>query len=227
MTEIAVPVRVVLGEDNYLLREGTRELLDDDPSIEVVATAEDFDSTAAFVESASPDVLVTDIRMPPTHTDEGLRLAARLRTTHPHVGVVVLSQHDDPEYAIELLDDGAAGRAYLLKQRLSDIGQLSRAIHEVARGGSVIDPAVVDVLMAARSSASRSSVDSLSPREQLVLGYVAQGKSNAGIAAAIGATERSVERHVSSIFVKLNLADEPTDHRRVKAAILFLSRSHR
>lgn len=216
-------VTVVLGEDNYLLREGVRQLLDEEPRIDVVGTGVDFGTVLAAVDEHTPDVVVTDIRMPPSSTDEGLRVAHWLRGEHPRIGVVLLSQHADPEYVISLLDDGAAGRGYLLKERLSDIQQLCHAIIEVAHGGSVIDPHVVDVLMAARSTANRSRLDALTPREQLVLACIAQGRSNAGIATEIGGTERAVEKHVSSIFAKLDLADAPDIHRRVKAAMLFLS----
>jgi DNA-binding NarL/FixJ family response regulator len=218
-----LPVRVVIGEDNYLVREGIRQLLDDVDSVEVAGVGVDLDTVHAAVERHDPDVLITDIRMPPSNTDEGLRIAYRLRQERPHVGVVILSQHADPEYAISLLDDGAAGRGYLLKERLSDITQLTHAIHEVARGGSIIDPFVVDALMAARGTANRSLLGKLTPRERLVLSCIAQGKSNAGISEQLGATERSVEKHISSIFAKLSITDQPDLHRRVKAALLFLS----
>jgi DNA-binding NarL/FixJ family response regulator len=217
------PVSVVLGDDSYLVREGVRQLLDEEPTVEVVGVGVDLGTVLAAVEQHAPDVVVTDIRMPPSNTDEGIRIAHRLRAEHPRIGVVLLSQHVDPEYVISLLEDGAAGRGYLLKERLSDIRQLCHAIVEVANGGSVIDPQVVDGLMAARSTANRSRLDSLTPRERLVLACIAQGRSNAGIATEVGATERSVEKHVSSIFAKLGLADAPDIHRRVKAAMLFLS----
>lgn len=221
---VAAPsVRVVLGEDNYLVREGIKQLLDEDTQVVVVGVGIDFETVLAAVAEHDPDVVVTDIRMPPSNTDEGLRIAHWLRAERPRIGVVLLSQHADPEYVISLLDDGAAGRGYLLKERLSDIRQLCHAIVEVANGGSVIDPQVVDVLMAARSTANRSRLDALTPRERLVLACIAQGRSNAGIAAELGATERSVEKHVSSIFAKLDLAEAPDVHRRVKAAMLFLS----
>jgi DNA-binding NarL/FixJ family response regulator len=226
MGEVTTTIRVVIGEDNYLIREGVRQLLEDS-SVEVVGSGDDFDSVNATVDEMLPDVLVTDIRMPPSGTDEGLRIAHRLREAHPRIGVVVLSQHADPEYAINLLDDGAAGRGYLLKDRLADISQLIHAIHEVAQGGSVIDPQIVDLLMVARGAANRSRLDALTPREQLVLGCLAQGMSNAAIAAHLHASPRSVENHVSSIFAKLDLADEPTLHRRVKATLLFLAESSR
>jgi DNA-binding NarL/FixJ family response regulator len=220
------PLRVVLGEDDYLVREGITQLLREEETIELVAVADDLDSVAEAVDEHEPEVLVTDIRMPPSGTDEGLRIARRLREEHPRIGVVILSQHAEPEYAVALLDDGAAGRAYLLKERLSDIAQLVHAIHEVAGGGSVIDPKVVDQLMSARDAAARSALEPLTPTERRVLAHLAQGKSNAGIAAAIGTTPRSVEKHIAGIFGKLRLESEPNVHRRVKAALVFLSSPH-
>ncbi len=216
-------VRVVLGEDDYLVREGVRQLLEQEPSVELVAFGHDLETVTEAVAKHDPDVLVTDIRMPPSGTDEGLAIARRLREERPRTGVVILSQHSDPEYAIALLDDGAAGRAYLLKERLSDIAQLVHAIHEVAGGGSVIDAKVVDELMSARNSTTRSILETLTPTERLVLAELAAGKSNAGIAAAIGITPRSVEKHIAGIFGKLQLVNEPSVHRRVKAALAFLS----
>jgi DNA-binding NarL/FixJ family response regulator len=220
------PVRVVLGEDDYLVREGITQLLRDEETIDLLAAAHDLDSVAAAVVEHEPDVLVTDIRMPPSGTDEGLRIARQLREEHPRIGVVILSQHAEPEYAVALLDDGAAGRAYLLKERLSDIAQLVHAIHEVAGGGSVVDPKVVDQLMSARDAAARSALEPLTPTERRVLAHLAEGKSNAGIAAAIGTTPRSVEKHIAGIFGKLHLENEPNVHRRVKAALAFLSAPH-
>jgi DNA-binding NarL/FixJ family response regulator len=220
------PLRVVLGEDDYLVREGITQLLRGEETIELVAVAHDLHSVADAVDEHEPDVLVTDIRMPPSGTDEGLRIARQLREEHPRIGVVILSQHAEPEYAVALLDDGSAGRAYLLKERLSDVAQLVHAIHEVAGGGSVIDPKVVDQLMSARDAAARSALEQLTPTERRVLAQLAQGKSNAGIAAAIGTTPRSVEKHIAGIFGKLRLESEPNVHRRVKAALVFLSAPH-
>jgi DNA-binding NarL/FixJ family response regulator len=175
------------------------------------------------IDEHHPDVLLTDIRMPPTDTDEGLRAADHVRSVLPEAGVVVLSQYVEAEYALALLDKGAAGRAYLLKERLSDIVQLENAIREVARGGSVIDPAVVEALVQARARSAGSPVASLTPRELEVLGQVAQGKNNAAIAAALFLTERAVEKHINSIFSKLELSEDPQIHRRVKATLLYLS----
>jgi DNA-binding NarL/FixJ family response regulator len=219
-----VTIRVVLAEDNYLLREGVKQLLATVSDIELVASCSDLPQLERAVAEHHPDVVLTDIRMPPTGTDEGLRAADRLRVERPEVGVVVLSSYAEPEYALGLLEHGAAGRAYLLKERVSNIDQLAGAIREVARGGSVIDPRVVEVLVAARSAARDSPLTQLTPRESDVLGQVAQGKNNAGIAAALSLTDRAVEKHINSIFSKLELSEEPDTHRRVKAALLFLAR---
>ena len=216
-------IRVVLAEDNYLVREGIRLLIEDEDELELVAVCEDLDSLLAAVEAEKPDVVLTDIRMPPTGTDEGVRAAEMLRQSHPSTGVVVLSQYADPAYALALLDKGSEGRAYLLKERVSDVGELLRAIREVAQGGSVIDPKVVEALVAARSRAKESPIARLTPREKEILAEMASGRNNAGIAAALVLTERAVEKHINSIFSKLGLSEEPAVHRRVKAVLLFLS----
>jgi DNA-binding NarL/FixJ family response regulator len=220
-----VAIRLVLAEDNYLVREGVRRLIESDDDLELAAVCEDYDSLLAAVEAEKPDVVLTDIRMPPTGTDEGVRAAEHLRTSHPSVGVVVLSQYVDPAYALALLDGGSEGRAYLLKERVSDIDQLKRAIEEVANGGSVIDPKVVEALVSARSKAAESPVARLTPREKEILAEMASGKNNAAIAAALVLTERAVEKHINSIFSKLSLSEEPAVHRRVKAVLLYLSAS--
>ena len=217
-----VPIRVVLAEDNYLLREGIRQLLETSDEIELVATCGDLPELERAIEAHSPSVVITDIRMPPSGTDEGLRAAERLRAERPGVGVVVLSQYAEPEYALALLEKGASGRAYLLKERVSDIDQLVAAVREVAHGGSVIDPRVVEVLVAARSAARDSPMAQLTPRERDVLQQVAMGRNNSGIAAALFLTERAVEKHINAIFSKLDLAEEPDVHRRVKAALVYL-----
>jgi DNA-binding NarL/FixJ family response regulator len=218
-----VPIRVVVAEDNYLVREAVTRLLDSDDDIEVVGACEDLDSLLAFVREHEPDVVVTDIRMPPTGTDEGVRAAKLLRASHPGVGVVVLSQYVEPSYALELLDEGSERRAYLLKERISDVDQLVRAIREVAAGGSVIDPKVVDALVTARSRKKDSPLDRLTPREHEVLAEMAQGRNNASVAAALGLSERAVEKHINSVFSKLDLSEEPDAHRRVKAVLLYLA----
>jgi len=219
----AVPIRIALAEDNVLLREGIARLISGEADLDLVATCGDYDELLEAIERESPDVVLTDIRMPPTGTDEGIRAAAHLRTTRPQTGVVVLSQYAEPAYALSLLEDGSEGRAYLLKERVSEVDQLLRAIHTVADGGSVIDPKVVEVLVEARSKATRSPLARLTPRETEILGEMAQGKNNAAIAGALVLSERAVEKHINSIFSKLNLSEEVDTHRRVKAVLLFLS----
>ncbi len=216
-------IRVVLAEDNTLLREGIARLLERAADIDLVGTAVDRPTLEALIDAESPDLVVTDIRMPPTGTDEGIRAAEHLRDTNPDTGVVLLSQYADPAYALAFLEKGSEGRAYLLKERVSDLTQLHDAVVEVDRGGSVIDSKVVEALVAARSRAAESPIGRLTPREQEVLDAMAQGKNNAGIAAALGLTERAVEKHINSIFSKLGLSEEPDVHRRVKAVLLFLS----
>jgi DNA-binding NarL/FixJ family response regulator len=224
MTGLSVAtLRVVLAEDNYLVREGVHRLLAAQDGIDVVATCGDLDALVDAVERHQPDVVLTDIRMPPTGTDEGIRASNRLRRTHPEVGVVVLSQYDDPDYALSLLEHGSARRAYLLKERVSDPAQLLHAMREVAAGRSVIDPKVVEALVAARSRQARSPLGDLSAREREVLSEMAQGKNNAAIAATLSLTVRAVEKHINAIFSKLGLGEEPDVDRRVKAVLLFLS----
>ncbi|HEX2027440.1 MAG TPA: response regulator transcription factor [Nitriliruptorales bacterium] len=216
-------LRVVLAEDSYLVREGVRLLLDSHPDLELVAVCDDFGSLMDAVEEHDPDVVLTDIRMPPTGTDEGIRAAEQLRETHPTTGVVVLSQFADPAYALALFERGSARRAYLLKERVSDVDQLLGAIREVAAGGSVVDPKVVEELVAARSRRTGSLLARLTPREREVLAEIAQGKNNAAIAASLFLTERAVEKHINSIFSKLDLSDVQEIHRRVRAVLLFLA----
>lgn len=220
---LAMPIRVVLADDNFIVREGMRELLQAVDEVEVVAACTDFGSLLAAVERDRPDVVVTDIRMPPTNTDEGIRMAEELRASAPSIGVVVLSQYADAEYALALLDRGAAGRAYLLKERVSDLDQLVNAIREVARGGSAIDPKVVENLIAARARGKRSALAELTPREREVLATVAEGKNNASIAQTLHLSEGAVEKHISSIFSKLGVSEEQDVHRRVKAALIYLA----
>jgi DNA-binding NarL/FixJ family response regulator len=216
-------VRVVLADDNLLVRQGVQRLLETQEEIEVAAACSDLDALLAAVEAERPDVVLTDIRMPPTGTDEGIRAAEQLRTSHPSVGVVVLSQHDDAAYAVALLGGGSGRRAYLLKDRVADPATLVGAIREVARGGSVIDPKVVEALVSARSQGARSPLAELTPREREVLAEMAQGKNNAAIARALVLTPRAVEKHINAIFAKLPLEEEPGVDRRVKAVLVFLS----
>jgi DNA-binding NarL/FixJ family response regulator len=221
-----VPIRIVFADDNYLLREGVTQLIESQPELQLVATATDLKSLLEAVERERPDVVITDIRMPPSGTDEGIRAAEQMRATQPQTGVVVLSQYVEPEYALSLLAKGASGRAYLLKERVSDIEQLVNAVREVARGGSVIDPKVVEALVAARTNKPDSPLRDLTPREQEVLAAIAQGKNNAAIGSQLFLTERAVEKHINSIFSKLGLQEERDTHRRVRAALLYLSETH-
>jgi DNA-binding NarL/FixJ family response regulator len=218
-----VPIRLVLADDHYLVREGIRRLLETEPAFDVAAVCCDLDSLLAAVDEQRPDVVLTDIRMPPGNTDEGLQAAGRLRETHPGIGVVVLSQYAIPSYAIALLELGSEGRAYLLKERVEDVTQLSAAIHAVAEGGSVIDPKIVEALVAENSRGEDSPLNQLTPRERDVLREMAEGKNNAAIAETLFLTERSVEKVIHSIFVKLGLTWETAVHRRVKAVVLYLA----
>ena len=220
-----MPIRLVLAEDHYLVREGVRRLLETQPNIEIAAACGDLDSLLAAVETERPDVVVTDIRMPPGDTDEGIQAAERLRATNPEIGVVVLSQYANPTYVLALLEGGSARRAYLLKERVKDLGQLVSAIQAVAEGGSVIDPKVVEALVAENARAEESPLKQLTPRERDVLREMAEGKNNAAIADGLFLTERSVEKVIHSIFLKLGLTWETAVHKRVKAVILYLAQS--
>lgn len=219
-------IRVVLAEDNVLLREGISRLLDAQDDLDLVGMAGDLPALLDLIDREKPDVVITDIRMPPTGTDEGIRAASALRADHPGTGVVVLSQYAEPAYALALLADGSEGRAYLLKERVSEVDELLTAVREVAAGGSVIDPKVVESLVAGRRGPS-SDLDRLTPRESEVLGEMAQGKSNAAIAAALVLSERAVEKHTNSIFSKLGLTEEKDVNRRVKAVLLYLAEEGR
>jgi len=216
-------IRVVLAEDNVLLRDGVSRLVEAQDGLELAGVCGDLPSLLALVESSKPDVVVTDIRMPPSGTDEGIRAAAALRTDHPTVGVVVLSQYASPAYALDLLSEGSEGRAYLLKERVSDVDELVDAIRQVAEGGSVIDPKVVEALVSATATRPKSDLDRLTPRETEILHEMATGKSNAAIAETLVLSERAVEKHTNSIFSKLGLSEERNVNRRVKAVLLYLS----
>ena len=216
-------IRIVIAEDSALLREGVVRLIDGADGFEVVGACEDLPDLLTAVDELDPDVVVTDIRMPPTGTDEGIRAAEQLRGSHPGLGVVVLSQYSNPAYALALLDGGSAGRAYLLKERVGDIDDLLSAVREVAAGGSVIDPRVVESLVSASSKKRASELDRLTPRETEVLREMATGKNNAAIAAALILSERAVEKHTNSIFSKLGLSEEPNVNRRVKAVLMYLA----
>ena len=214
---------MVVAEDNALLRDGLSRLIAAEPDLELAGTCADLPGLLAAIDEEPPDVVVTDIRMPPSGTDEGIRAANTVRERHPGVGVVVLSQYANPDYALALLEGGSARRAYLLKERVGDVEELLGAIREVARGGSVVDPKVVDALVTATSRARKSDLDRLTPRESQILGEMATGKSNAAIASALILSERAVEKHTNSIFSKLGLTEEPDVNRRVKAVLLYLA----
>jgi DNA-binding NarL/FixJ family response regulator len=197
-----VPVRILLGEDNLLVREGVQRLLAGDPDVEVVGAVADEPSLRERCDELQPDVVLTDIRMPPTNTDEGVRLAAELRDRHPGIGVVILSQYDDPTYALALLERGSDGRAYLLKERVHNRAELMAAVRAVAEGGSMIDPKIVEALVDARTRAARSPLNELTAREREVLAEIARGKSNTAIADDLFLTKRAVEKHINAIFLK-------------------------
>ena len=218
-------IRLVVADDHLLVREGIRKLLESQPDIEIAAVCEDLDSLLAAVDAEAPDVVVTDIRMPPNNTDEGIRAAERIRETHPDMGVVVLSQYTTPSYALALLESGSARRSYLLKERVQDLEYLVSAIRAVADGDSVIDPKVVEALVAENARGEESRLNQLTPRERDVLREMAAGKSNAAIGEALFLAERSVEKVIHSIFLKLGLTWETSVHKRVKAVILYLAES--
>ncbi len=215
------PLRVAIADDHYLVREGTRHALEAG-GLEVVATVGTPAELEQAVAALEPDVVVTDIRMPPTHHTEGIEAAHRIRAAHPDVGVVVLSQYADATYAFELLGQGTAGFAYLLKERVGDPRQLVHAVGEVARGGSVIDPDVVGLLVRATAHQRNSPVATLTDRERQVLACMAQGRTNAAIADELCLSASSIEKHVTAIFSKLGLQDEPQTHRRVAAVLTYL-----
>jgi DNA-binding NarL/FixJ family response regulator len=215
-------VRVVLAEDNALLRQGVEKLIAQQDGMDLVGTADDLPGLLALVEEVEPAVVVTDIRMPPTGTDEGIQAAAHLRMHRPDIGVVVLSQYANPEYALALLSDGSARRAYLLKESIAGVDELVTAIRTVAEGGSVVDPAVVDALVGASTPRRPSDLDRLTSRETETLAQMAQGKNNAAIAASLFLSERAVEKHTNAIFSKLGLTEEEDVNRRVKAVLIYL-----
>ena len=216
-------LRVVFADDNYLVRAGVSALLTEADGIDLVATAVDAPSLLTTVSEHSPDVVLTDIRMPPTHTNEGIEAAKRIRVEHPGTGVVVLSQYVEEDYAFELLTDGVAGMGYLLKERVSDLDELVRAVQEVARGGSVLDPLVVEALLARRSN--DAPLLGLTAREREVLHEMATGRNNATIATTLFMSDRAVEKHIGSVFQKLGLGDEHEVNRRVTAVLAYLEAS--
>jgi DNA-binding NarL/FixJ family response regulator len=212
-------LRVVVADDSYLVREALGYLLDSDPRVQLIGTCRDGDELTRMVDAELPDVVVTDIRMPPGGDEEGIAFANRMRQTHPGIGVVVLSQYADPRYGLALLQDGSEGRAYLLKDRFRNREHLVAALYAVADGGSVVDPKVVEALIAVR----RTGLDELTPREREVLSHVAQGKSNQAIADDVFLSKKAVEKHINAIFMKLGLVESEEISRRVKAALIYLS----
>jgi DNA-binding NarL/FixJ family response regulator len=218
-----VATRVLLAEDSFIVREGIRMLLGEAEEVDLVATAEDYDELMALVADHAPDVVITDIRMPPTRSDEGIRAALEIRESRPETGVVVLSQYAEPGYVLALFEQGTAGLAYLLKERLGDLDELLDAVAQVAQGGSVVDPKVVEVLVGARAAKAESKLDRLTPREHEVLEHVAEGKTNAAIARDLYLSERAVEKHINSIFTKLDLSFEEDVNKRVRAVVLWLA----
>ncbi|MEV6065901.1 response regulator transcription factor [Nocardia sp. NPDC052001] len=218
-------VKVVVAEDSILIRESVLRVLATDSGIEVVGAGTDFASTLEVVRSARPDVLITDVRMPPTGTDEGVRLAKLLRETHPGTGVLVLSHYAEPAYAAGLLDGGSVGRGYLLKERIAHFDQLLNAVHVIAGGGSILDPMIMEALLAQRPQ--RELVDRLTAREHQVLGEIALGGSNRVVAERLALSQRAVEKHINSIFAKLGLTADPALDQRVAAVLVFLSANDR
>lgn len=215
------PVRVVLADDHLLIREGVSALLGSIERVEVVAEAEDHDTLLHAVEAHAPDIVVTDIRMPPTNTDEGIVAALTIRSRHPETGVLVLSQFAEPSFVVRLFEDGSDRLGYLLKDRITR-GDLERAITALGRGESAVDPRIVEVLVAARRT-NDSPIDALTPREQEVLAKVAEGGNNASVAAALHITEKAVAKHINGIFSKLGLGEAEDTNKRVKAVLIWLS----
>jgi DNA-binding NarL/FixJ family response regulator len=215
-------LRVVLADDNYLVREGITALLAEVEEIELVDSVGDPQSLLKSVREHQPDAVLTDIRMPPTHTTEGIDAAKQIRAEHPSIGVVVLSQYVEEEYALTLLSDGVAGLGYLLKERVSDVTELVRALNDVARGGSALDPKIVEGLMLRRPDEASSPLRGLTEKERAVLEQMASGRTNASISRTLYMSERSVEKHISAVFLKLGLDDEGESNRRVMAVLAFV-----
>ena len=214
-------LRVVVADDNLIARQGIVQLLE--PDFAVVAVCDDLPQLLDAADRERPDAVLTDIRMPPSHSDEGIQAANRLRRTHPDIGVIVLSQYDEPLFALSLLESGSDRRGYLLKERVHDRAQLRDAVQTVVRGGAVIDPTLVDALVKGKAAIERSTLAELSPRERQVLAEIAQGKSNSAIAESLVLTKRAVEKHINSIFLKLGLGFADDVSKRVKATLMFLS----
>ena len=215
-------IRVIIAEDTFLVREALVQVFDGAPECEIVGLSDNLDDLMQSIETLSPHVVVSDIRMPPTGVDEGIMMAESLRESHPQIGVVIVSQYLDSTYVLRLFERGSGGRAYLLKDRVADRNQLRRAVEQVAEGGSMVDPLVVDALVTARDNVEHSKLSELTPREWDVLARVAEGKSNATIAEELYLTKRAVEKYVHAIFVKLDMPDDVEVSRRVKATLLYL-----
>ena len=216
-------IRIVLADDSALIREGLASMLAGRHDLELVGTGRDGEELEELIATVRPDVVVTDLRMPPSGGREGIRIAARLRHSDPQIGVVVLSQFVDPDFAIELMWEGSSGRAYLLKDRVADAPELVRAIEAVSEGRSVVDPAVVEALIDVQQRKQASPLAELTDREREVLSLIAEGRSNAAIASSLVLTKRAVEKHVNSIFAKLELTEAENVSRRVKATLMFLA----
>ncbi len=220
-------LRIAFGEDNFLVREGVRRMLSTEPSVEVIGVAADLDELVTLIDEARPDVVLTDIRMPPEHKDEGVQAAEHCRQAHPEMGVILLSQYVEPDYVRVLLAQGTERRGYLLKERVADIDDLLLAIREVAKGGSALDPKVVDTLLANRSRDRNDELARLTRRELDVLAAMAQGHTNGFIAQQLFLSTRAVEKHINSIFAKLGLSGDQEAHPRVRAVLLYLSEGAR
>jgi DNA-binding NarL/FixJ family response regulator len=215
-------MRVVFAEDNYLVREGTAALLTEIDDIDLVGVVDDPRALHEAVAELAPDAVLTDIRMPPTFTTEGIEAAKRIRAEHPEIGVVVLSQYVEEDYAFDLLEDGVAGLGYLLKDRVTAIDELVRALQDVTRGGSALDPRVVEGLLTRKAREARSPLTALTERELTVLQEMATGRNNSGIAQVLFMSERAVEKHIGGVFQKLGLSEERELNRRVAAVLAFL-----
>jgi DNA-binding NarL/FixJ family response regulator len=219
----AVSVRLVVADESLFVREAVAAITRDEPDLELLAVCQDLESLLAAVERTHPDVVVTDVRMPPTGTDEGIRAAVELRVTHPDIGVVVLSQDAEPSFVLDLFRDGSEARAYLLKEQLHDRAELVAAVRTVAAGGSLVDPKVVEALTVSRTRHDDPALRRLTRREREVLRELAEGKSNTAIAEALEISKRAVEKHIRSIFGKLDLVESDEVSRRVKAVLIFLA----
>jgi DNA-binding NarL/FixJ family response regulator len=218
-----VTITVVLAEDNFLVREGVTRMINAAAGIDVLAACEDLDSALTTIDELQPAVVLTDIRMPPRHSDEGLQIAEHCRVKHPHTGVLLLSQYSEPGYVRQLLQQGTEGRGYLLKERVGHLGDLTDAIRAVAAGESAIDPKVVESLVRGKARAGDANIGRLSPREREVLAQIAEGRTNAAIAGNLVLSQHAVEKHINSIFGKLGLSGDQHSHPRVRAALMYLS----